>query len=295
MASVQRKSLRNPDDRYDYPLGFTDEVHLGELVVGRSQAEPGWRWSTHVKPIIGTSSCQVHHVGLAVSGSMRVRLDDGSEFDLVADDIFDIPPGHDAWVVGDEPAVSIEWVGVHRWASPRSDERILATILITDIVDSTRLAEQVGDAAWRQLLDEHNVRLRQVLDRFRGREVATTGDGILAIFDGAERAIRAAAAAQTALRELELAIRAGIHTGEIELVPGNVRGVAVHIAARLLGLADPGEILVSGTTRDLIEARDLSFADRGRHELKGVSGERAVYSLNSSSIIAATNPPVSPE
>jgi class 3 adenylate cyclase len=279
MAPVQHKSLRNPDERYDYPLGSTDEVHLGELVVGRSRAEPGWRWSTHVKPIIGTKSCQAHHIGLALSGAMRVRLDDGSEFEIVADDVFDIPPGHDAWVVGDEPAVSLEWVGVHRWAVPRTDERILATILITDIVDSTRLAERLGDASWRQLLDEHNVRLRQALDRFRGREVATTGDGILAIFDGAERAVRAADAARVALRDLELAIRAGIHTGEVELVPGNVRGVAVHIAARLLALADPGEVLVSGTTRDLIEARDLSFADRGTHELKGVSGARAVFAL----------------
>jgi class 3 adenylate cyclase len=279
MGTVQRKSLRTPDERVTYPLGATEEVHLGELVVGRSHHEPGWRWSTHIKPLIGTQSCQIHHVGMVVSGSLRVRLDDGSEVALAADDIIDIPPGHDAWVVGDEPAVTVEWVGVHGWASPPMDERVLATILLTDIVDSTALAERIGDGAWRRLLEEHNTRTRQVLDRFRGREVATTGDGILAIFDGAERAVRAATAARSALRDLDLTIRAGLHTGEIELVPGNVRGVAVHIAARILALAEPGEVLVSGTTRDLIDSRDLSFADRGRHELKGLSGARSVFAL----------------
>jgi class 3 adenylate cyclase len=279
MPSLHGKSLRRPDEHYDFPLGFTDEVHLGELVVGRSRHEPGWRWSVHIQPIMGTPTCQLHHIGVVESGTLRVRLDDGTEVTFEADDVIDVPPGHDAWVVGDEPVVSLEWVGVHRWAAPRADERVLATILVTDIVDSTPLAERLGDAAWRQLLDEHNVRLRQVLDRFRGREVTTTGDGMLALFDSAERTVHAAAAARVALRDLDITIRAGVHTGEVELVPGNVRGVAVHVAARLLALAPPGEVIVSGTTRDLIDSRELSFVDRGRHELKGVSGARQVFAL----------------
>jgi class 3 adenylate cyclase len=279
MPAVQRKSFRTPDERVTYPLGTTYEVHLGEMVVGRSVHEPGWRWSTHIKPLMGTQSCQIHHVGMLVSGSLRVRLDDGSEVTLAADDVIDIPPGHDAWVLGDEPAVTVEWVGVHGWASPPMDERVLATILLTDIVDSTALAERIGDRAWRHLLEEHNTRTRHVLDRFRGREVATTGDGVLAMFDGAERAVRAASTIADSVVDLGLTIRASVHTGEVELVPGNVRGVAVHITARVLALAEPGEVLVSGTTRELIDSRDLSFADRGHHELKGVSGARRVYAL----------------
>ena len=279
MAEIRRKSLDSPDDHVRYPKGYTDEVHLGELVVGRSVHEPGWRWSTHVKPIVGTPTCQVHHVGVMMAGSFAVRADDGTEATFSPGDVYDIPPGHDGWVVGDEPAEIIEWVGVHRWALPAADERVLATILITDIVDSTALAARRGDRDWTALLEEHTARLRQVLDRFRGREIATTGDGILAIFDGAERAIRAAGAMGPALRGLDVRIRAGIHTGEIELVPGNVRGVAVHLAARLLALAAPDEVLVSGMTRELVESPDLAFADRGRHELKGISGLRQVFAL----------------
>jgi class 3 adenylate cyclase len=279
MAGIQRKSLRSPDEVITFPLGTTDEVHLGELVVGRSRHEPGWRWSTHVKPIVGTQTCQFHHVGLLESGTLQVRLHDGTEMTLEADDVMDVPPGHDAWVVGDEPVVTLEWVGAHRWASAPTDERVLATILLTDIVDSTALAQRLGDGPWTMLMEDHNGRVRQVLDRFRGREVRTTGDGVLAIFDGAERAVRAAAAIGSALHDLDLTIRAGVHTGEIEIVPGNVSGVAIHIAARLLALAQPGEVLVSGTTRDLIESRELTFTDRGRHELKGVIGARSVFAL----------------
>jgi class 3 adenylate cyclase len=279
MAAVQRKSLRTPDERSAFPGGVTSEVHIGELVVGRTLVEPGWRWSTHVKPIVGTESCRMHHVGLILTGHLQSRLDDGTETLFGPDDVYDIPPGHDAWVVGDEAVDSIEWVGVHGWAAPPHDERILATILITDIVESTATAERLGGRAWAQLLEEHNATIRRVLDRFRGRVVATTGDGVVAMFDGAERAVRAAVAVGAALGELRLAVRAGIHTGEVEVVPGNIRGVAVHIAARILALAQPGEVLVSGTTRDLVESGDLRFSDRGRHELKGIRDARTIYAL----------------
>ncbi len=279
MADIKRKNLKNPDEEQRFPFGRSAEVHLGQYVVGRSQADPGWHWEEHVKPIVGTERCQVHHIGVLVSGRMRFLMDDGSETDFVPDDVFDIPPGHDAWVLGDEPAVSIEWVGFHGWASPASNDRVLATILFTDIVESTARAAQLGDRAWARLLDDHNAVIRATLDRFRGREVTTTGDGLVALFDGPERAVRAAAAAADGLRRLDLAIRAALHTGEVELVPGDVRGVAVHVAARILALAEPNEILVSDTTRSLIENPDLAFVDRGRHALKGVSGERPVYAL----------------
>lgn len=194
---------------------------------------------------------------------MHVRLDDGSETDFGPYDVVDIPPGHDAWVVGDEEIEAIYWVGAHRWASPPSGQRILATLLLTDIVDSTAMAERLGDGEWTHILEEHHTIARRVLDRYGGREVVTTGDGMLAMFDGAERTVLAAASIGPALAHLGIRVRAGIHTGEVEVVPGNVRGVAVHIAARIAALAQADEVLVSSTTRDLVERRDIGFVDRG--------------------------------
>jgi class 3 adenylate cyclase len=277
MARIQRKSLRNPDETVVFPHGYSSEVHLGELVVARTHQEPGWRWSKDVKPIVGTASCRFHHTGVVLSGRVRWRSDDGTEMEFGPDDVFDVPPGHDAWVVGDEPFETIDWVGAHRWASTPTGERILATILFTDIVDSTARVERLGDEVWGRLLEDHNTVMRRILDRFRGREVVTTGDGLLAIFDGAERAVRAGTAMAQAFNERDLPIRVGVHTGEVEIVPGNVRGGAVHVAARIMALAGAGEVLVSGTTRDLVDGRELDFEDRGVHELKGVTGRRSVY------------------
>jgi class 3 adenylate cyclase len=279
MAGMQRKSLHQPDDTEVFPGGQSREVHLGELVVARTYHEPGWRWSKDVKPIVGTTSCRFHHTGVVLHGRARLRMDDGSELELGPDDVYDIPPGHDAWVVGDEPFETVDWVGAHRWAQPLAGERILATVVMTDIVDSTILASRLGDGAWTQMLDDHDSRLRRVLDRFGGREVATTGDGMLAVFDGAERAVRAAAAMHQSVASIDLRLRTAVHTGEIERVPGNVRGVAVHIAARMLGLARPGEVVVSSTTRDLLADRPLEFDDRGEHTLRGVAGRRRLFSL----------------
>ena len=278
MAGIQRKSLRQPDETEIFPRGESREVHLGELVVARTYQEPGWRWSSDVKPIVGTASCRFHHTGVVLRGRARWRMDDGSELDCGPDDVFDIPPGHDAWVVGDEPFETVDWVGAHRWASPPTGERVLATVVMTDIVDSTVVAARIGDRAWTQTFDDHNTRLRRVLDRKRGREVATTGDGMLAVFDGAERAVRAAAAMDQSVAPIDLRIRTAVHTGEIEMVPGNLRGVAVHIVARMLGLAGPGEVVVSSTTRDLLADQPIEFADRGEHELRGI-GRRRLFSL----------------
>ena len=160
-----------------------------------------------------------------------------------------------------------------------AEERTLATILFTDIVDSTATVERVGDAAWRTMLLDHNDQMRAQLDRFRGREITTTGDGFVAVFDGAARSVRCAAAMRAAAEGLGLPIRAGLHTGEVELTGGNARGVAVHAAARVAALAGPGQILVSSTTHDLLEGSVLQFVDRGRHTLKGLDGERQVFLL----------------
>jgi class 3 adenylate cyclase len=158
-------------------------------------------------------------------------------------------------------------------------ERTLASILITDIVDSTARASELGPGQWRELLAAHNESAERVIDRLGGRLVKTTGDGVLALFASAEGAVRAAVAVKDAVEALGLQIRSGVDTGEVELLSGDVRGLAVHAAARISALATPGEVLVSGTTRDLLEASGLRFEDRGRHELKGLAGPRSIFAL----------------
>jgi class 3 adenylate cyclase len=149
-------------------------------------------------------------------------------------------------------------------------DRVLATILFTDIVGSTQLAAELGDRAWRELLERHHVLVRTELARLRGREVDTAGDGFLAVFDGPGRAVRCASAAVRSVRSLGIEIRAGVHTGEVEIAGDGVRGIAVHIGARVSALAGGGEVLVSSTVRDLVAGSGLQFEDRGFQELKGV-------------------------
>ena len=206
-------------------------------------------------------------------------MSDGQTLEIGPGSVYEIPPDHDAWVVGDPPWETIEWTSARAVGIAPDDpgDRVLATVVFTDIVDSTATLERLGDAAWRDLLLAHNARLREVLDRFRGREVTTTGDGFLAVFDSPSRAVRAAAAMSQAAGELGLPIRVGVHTGEIELIGGDIRGVAVHAAARVLSLAGAGEVLVSSTTRDLLEGSGAILEDAGEHELKGLSGRRKVF------------------
>jgi class 3 adenylate cyclase len=149
-------------------------------------------------------------------------------------------------------------------------DRVLATILFTDIVGSTRLAADLGDRAWRELLERHHALVRSELARFRGREVDTAGDGFLAVFDGPGRAVRCASAAAQSMRSLGIEILAGVHTGEVEVAGDGVRGIAVHIGARISALAGAGEVLVSSTVRDLVVGSGMQFEDRGLQELKGV-------------------------
>ncbi len=159
-------------------------------------------------------------------------------------------------------------------------DRILATVMFTDIVDSTRRAAELGDRGWRELVERHDQLMRRELDRHRGREVKTMGDGFFATFDGPARAIRCACAARDAIRALGIEIRAGLHTGECELVGnGDVRGIAVNIGARVGSSANAGEVLVSRTVTDLVAGSGIEFADRGLHALKGVPGEWQLYAV----------------
>jgi class 3 adenylate cyclase len=158
-------------------------------------------------------------------------------------------------------------------------ERILATVLFTDIVGSTERAARLGDHEWRHLLEEHNEIIRHQLGRFGGREVNTTGDGVLAVFDAPARAIRCALAIRESLRGADISVRAGLHTGEIEVMTGGVGGIAVHIGARVSALAGADEILVSSTVKDLVTGSGITFEDRGQHELKGVPETWRVWAV----------------
>jgi class 3 adenylate cyclase len=162
-------------------------------------------------------------------------------------------------------------------AQPVTTERVLTTILFTDIVGSTDTASRLGDAAWRELLARHHALVRRELARFDGRELDTAGDGFFASFEGPARAVRAAMSIRDAVRTLGIEVRAGVHTGECELHDGKLAGIAVSIGARVAALADSGEVLVSSTVKDLVAGSDLTFDDRGAHALKGVTGEWQIY------------------
>jgi class 3 adenylate cyclase len=162
-----------------------------------------------------------------------------------------------------------------------ADDRVLATVLFTDIVDSTRRAAEMGDRDWRALLDAHDAVVRSQLSRFRGREVNTSGDGFLAMFDGPQRAIRCAMSIRDAVQALGIEVRAGLHTGECEVRGDDIGGIAVHIGARVSALAGPNDVLVSSTLRDLVIGSGLGFEDRGAHQLKGVPGEWRLFAVAS--------------
>jgi len=281
MPRLQRKSFATPDQVRHFPTGRMDIVTLDEIAIGRFVFQPGWSWSKDVAPITGTRSCQHRHVGYTISGSLHVTMDDGTELVIGPGDAYEIPPGHDARVFGDVPWDSVEFTSAHAFGLAPEDlgERVLATVLFSDVVGSTAVLERVGDHEWARLLREHNARVRAAIDRFRGREIGSAGDGFMAIFDGAARAVRAAAALDPAMADLGLRVRVGLHTSEVEIVGGQARGVGVHAAARIAALAGAGEVLVSGTTRDLLDGSGLVLEPRGEHELKGLSGARPIFAL----------------
>ena len=279
MSGPQAKSLRNPEAVRRFPNGRIETISHNETTIGRFVFEPGWRWSHDVGPIAGTRSCQIHHQGIVLKGRLRLETDAGEVCEVGIDDVYDFPPGHDAWVVGNEPFEAIEFASARLYAAPADGDRVLAAMLFTDIVDSTSHLRRLGDSAWRELLLEHNHQVRLELNRFRGREIQTTGDGFLAVFDGPARAVRCARAIGSSVAHLGIEIRAGVHTGEVEFLGDNVRGLAVHETARIAGVALPGEVLVSATTKHLLAGSGLAFEPAGDHELKGLGGVRELFRL----------------
>lgn len=281
MPRLQSRPFAAPDEVRTFPHGQGEIIKLEDSVVGRAVYEPGWRWTSDMPGVAGTDTCQLHHLGYSISGLMHVVTNDGDELDILPGSIYEIPSGHDAWVVGDEPWVTLEWTSARSFgvAPEGPGERILATVLFTDVVDSTATIERIGDAAWRDVLATHDRLLREDLNAFRGREITTTGDGFLAIFDGATRAVRCGVAMTRSAERAGVAIRVGIHTGEVEMVGRNARGLAIHAAARVMSFAGADEVLVSSTTNDLLEGSGLTLDDAGTHELKGLAGERRLFKV----------------
>ncbi len=193
--------------------------------------------------------------------------------------------GADASPYWERPDEFLSIVGSFALGSshPNVTDRRLATVMFTDIVDSTRKAAQLGDSSWKELLDVHDQTTRRLVDRSNGDVVKTTGDGVLATFDGPGRAIRCAESLNDELSRIEVSLRTGIHVGEIETRGDDVGGVAVHLASRVMSAAAPGEIMVSRTVKDLVVGSDIGFADRGSHHLKGIEGEWQLYAVTPAS------------
>ena len=198
-------------------------------------------------------------------------------------DVVELPGlrGVYTWVDDSAHARTMEATGrlVSRVTQPTEADRVLATVLFTDVVGSTEHAVDLGDQAWRELAERHHALVRSQLARFRGEEVDTAGDGFFATFDGPARAIRCACAIRDGLRSVGLEVRAGLHTGECELIAGKVGGIAVVVGSRVASKAGPGQVLVSSTVKDLVAGSGLEFDDRGVHDLKGVPGEWRLYAV----------------
>jgi pimeloyl-ACP methyl ester carboxylesterase/class 3 adenylate cyclase len=225
------------------------------------------------------------HVPTLVLHRLEDRVVDVAEGRLLAAEIPEAQlvelPGvdHYHWI-GDQDALIDEIeefvTGVR---DPEERNRVLATIVFTDIVDSTARAIELGDRSWRELLERHHAAIRRELSRFNGRELDTAGDGFLSAFDGPARAVRFARRAQASVGELGIEIRAGIHTGECEVHGDKLAGVAIHVGARIAGLAGPGEVIVSSTVRDLVAGSGLTFEDRGERELRGLPDRWRVFAV----------------
>jgi class 3 adenylate cyclase len=280
MATIMRSSLSRTEDTRKFPHGVGSIARVGRVVLGRALLDPGWRWSVDIKPAARTDSCEIHHLHVLLSGRFAVQMDDGDYAEFEPEDVFDVPPRHDAWVVGEEGVAILDVSGNSaEFGLPATQGRALATVMMTDIVDSTGLAERLGDTAWRRVLAEHNRLVRGFLERHGGQEVKTTGDGFLATFDTAVGAIACGSGLRDAVHEASVEIRVGIHTGEIELLHDDIGGITVNATARLMSLAKPSEVLVSAITRAIVQGSGLAFASRGSHRLRGLAAPMEVYAL----------------
>lgn len=182
-SRVEVRDLDEPEVVVDHPLGVSRQVRLAGTVVTRHVLKPGWSWVEHERPVVGTPSCRPYHRGVVLSGRMGVRTDEGEELVIEPNHMFDLPPGHATWVEGDDELVMVDWAGGAGFdPRPGGESRVLATVLFTDIVDSTTLAREAGDAAWERTIGMHDDVVRNVIVGFGGREVETAGDSLLVVF-----------------------------------------------------------------------------------------------------------------
>jgi class 3 adenylate cyclase len=288
-AAVQRDWGRKPVALRFVSPALAQDARFRKwwATMGRMSATPGavislWKMACatdvrHVLPTIRVPTLVMHRTGdrlipVDASRYLAEHIPGARLIELPGDDA---PP-----FLGDTDAVVDEieefLTGVRRG---REIDRVLATVLFTDIVGSTERASSIGDRAWHDLLDRHDAVVREELQRHRGREVKTTGDGVLATFDGPARAIRCARAIVQAVGAIGIEVRAGLHTGEIEVRGEDVGGIAVHTGQRVAAAAGPGEVLVSRTVVDLVAGSGLEFEDRGEHTLKGVAGEWRLFAV----------------
>jgi pimeloyl-ACP methyl ester carboxylesterase len=233
----------------------------------------------HVLPVVRVPTLILHRTGDRVTSIDQARV---MAQHIAGAKLVELPGIDHIPTVGDADAIVDEveefLTGVRHGPEP---DRVLATVLFTDIVSATEKAASLGDRRWRDLLQGHHGLVRRELGRFRGREIDTAGDGFLATFDGPARAIRCACAVSDGVRALGIEVRAGLHTGEVEMLGDKVSGLAVHIGARVAATAAPGEVLVSSTVKDLVAGSGLRFQDRGSHGLKGVPGEWHLFAVES--------------
>jgi class 3 adenylate cyclase/pimeloyl-ACP methyl ester carboxylesterase len=265
-----------------------DPARLAELGrYYRRCASPGaavalMKMNTHVDVRAVLPSIRVPTVVMHRTEDMDAKVEEGR---YIASQIpgarfVEFPGADHAWWTLDRDGILEEIEELVTGVRPAPEpNRVLATVLFTDIAGSTERLRELGDHAWAELLERHHAVVRRELERFRGREIDNAGDGFLATFDGPARAVRCAVAARDAVRELGLDLRAGVHTGECELLGPKVAGIAVHTGARVAGLAAAGEVLVSSTVRDLVSGSGIDFAERGEHELKGVPGTWRLYAV----------------
>jgi class 3 adenylate cyclase len=271
------RNFGEPDEVVEFGGATEQLISIGGLTVSRTVQPVGWRWRTHFQPLVGGDWCQAHHVGITLEGRQAILLEDGTETEYGPGDLYDVPPGHDGWTIGDEACVMLEWSGMRRWVAGATPNRVLASLLFTDIVGSTEAAARLGDEAWHDLLSVHYQQADDAIERFGGRRITTTGDGMLATFDAAAGAVRCSMAIRDAAAAQRLAVRLAVHVGEVELAGDDVRGMTVHAAARVIATAGSDEILVTEAVRLLCKGTDLVFQDAGEHELKGVPDRWHLY------------------
>jgi class 3 adenylate cyclase len=241
--------------------GILPHVHVPTLVIHRIQ-----------DPVVNVEGGR--QLARSIPNARLLELPGTNHLPYLGEDVDQITNEIAEFLTGAKPAMG--------------GERILATVLLTDIVDSTKRAEAVGDRRWRELLDAHNSMFRRELVRFRGVEVKTLGDGFLATFDGPGRAIYCSLAFIAAVRSLKIEIRTGLHTGEVEVGEHDVRGIAVHIAARVVALAQPSECLVTRTVKDLVAGADIHFTERGKRALKGLSEAIDLFAISPGQVPVAS-------